>query len=123
MPQTVKICSVGSSNSNMSQSNNRGIYCPYDLLRPYLKQRPKYVRDKEQFFVFQDRTPVKTTQVSRLLNELMTSGGFDNTKYSFHGLRAGRGVNLLRLGVSVETIKKLGHWKTNGVFSYLNKFN
>ena len=40
----------------------------------------------------------------------------------FHGLRAGRAVDLLRMGVSFETIKKLGHWKSNIVYEYLRIF-
>ena len=44
---------------------------------------------------------------------------FDKRLYSVHSLRAGRANDLLKLGLSVETIKKLGRWKSNAVFRYL----
>ena len=39
--------------------------------------------------------------------------------YLFHGFQSGRASDLLKLGVSVETIKKLGRWHSNAVFRYL----
>ena len=35
-----------------------------------------------------------------------------------HGIRLGHVTDLLNLGVSVETIKKLGRWKSNAVYVY-----
>ena len=45
--------------------------------------------------------------------------GIDYHNFSVHSLRAGRACDLLSYGVSVETIKKLGRWKSNAVFKYL----
>ena len=120
IPQSVKI---SSSNNFKRKDATQKMFCPYRLLRNYIEIRPEYSRDSEPFFVFRNRSPVKTITVSKLLKDALCECKIDSTKYSFHGLRASRGVDLLRLGVSVETIKKLGRWKSNAVFAYLNKFN
>ena len=39
--------------------------------------------------------------------------------YNVHSLRIGHCGDLLKMGVSVETIKKIGRWKSNAVFNYL----
>ena len=44
---------------------------------------------------------------------------FDDTLYGTHSLRSGRTCDLYKLGLSVETIKKIGRWKSNAVFRYL----
>ena len=73
--------------------------------------------------MYRDRAPVKTSAIGKVFKDTLKNSGFEENKFSFHGLRAGCGVDLLKLGVSVETIKKLGRWKSNAVFTYLNKFN
>ena len=45
--------------------------------------------------------------------------GLDSSLYQVHGLRSGRATDLCELGVSVETIKKLGQWRSNAVYTYL----
>ena len=55
-------------------------------------------------------------------NSLKTAlhlSGFDNGLYGVHSLCSGRAGDLLHLGISVETIKKLGCWHSNVVFRYL----
>ena len=117
MPQTVKISSTKLLMKNENRDKGeKGDHCPYQLLRGYLNCRPKYTRDEEQFFVFRDCSPIKTSHVAKMLKDLLRDCQIDNSKFSFHGFRAGRGVNLLKLGVSVETIKKIGRWRSNAVF-------
>ena len=126
IPQTVKVTSSDQLPTKQEQERKRQAdprFCPYNLLREYLLLRPAYVNDTEQFFVFRDRSPVKTAILSRTLKNILHGCKIDNSKFSFHGFRAGRGVDFLKLGVSVETIKKIGRWKSNAVFNYLNKFN
>ena len=36
-----------------------------------------------------------------------------------HGICAGHACDLLDLGLSVEAIKKIGHWRSNAVYKYL----
>ena len=53
------------------------------------------------------------------LKRVVRQSGFDNTYYSSHSFRAGRSVDLLKMGLSVETIKKIGHWRSYTVYAYL----
>ena len=80
--------------------------------------RPKYNTDDEQFF-YRDRTPVTMHAIWKVLKLMIKQCKIDERNYCFHGLRAGRTCNLLRLGLSVETIKDIGRWKSNTVFAYL----
>ena len=75
----------------------------------------------EPFFVFRDRSLVKPSHLRTILCNVLITSGFDHTLYTVYSLRAGRALWLLKGGggVSVETIKHLGHWKSNAVFVYL----
>ena len=85
-----------------------------------MDQRPNYGSDDESFFVFKDKTPVKPEQMRNLLKELLKKAGFNENLYCCHGFRSGRAMNLMtRNKLSIETIKKLGHWLSNAVFAYL----
>ena len=93
--------------------------CPYKLLRLYASMRGNYLTNEEQFFVFSDRSPVLPQQMSKCLKTVIREVGFDETLYGTHSLRAGRTCDLYKLGLSVETIKKLGRSRSNAVFRYL----
>ena len=73
--------------------------------------------------VIKDRSPVKATLVNGLLRDLLKNLRIVAQNYTFHSLRAGRCVDLLSYGVSIDIIKKVGRWKSNAVYTYLNKFN
>ena len=98
------------------KSNN---FCPYRILRLYIHSRQRFLDKTEQFFVFRDRSPVTSAQFRSLLKVVLKKGGFDPDNYGSHGFCAGRALDLLNKGISVETIKKLGCWKSNAVFAYL----
>ena len=109
-PQIVKISSLKLAKHKRMHggvATNKIKYCPYLLLRRYSKARIEYKADDEQFFVFRDRSPVTCYQASKVLKEALKDGGFNPNNYSAHSLRAGRAGDLLKLGVSVETIKIL----------------
>ena len=116
-PQIVKISRI----STQRTSKDIDECCPYNILWEYLQARPEYKDDDENFFVFKDRTPVKPYTITKILKETLTACNFDARYYSMHGMRSGRSVDLLSMGVSVETIKKLGRWKSNAVFRYLKQ--
>ena len=69
--------------------------------------------------MFSDNSPVFPQQLRSLLHELLLAAGLIADKYTFHGLRAGRACDMVNMGITVETGKKLGHWKSNAVFAYL----
>ena len=78
--------------------------------------------DNEQFFVFADKSPISPSQLRSCLKLMIRKAGFDPRLYGTHSLRTGRTCDLLKLGLSVETIKKLGRWKLNEVFRYLKYY-
>ena len=95
-------------------------FCPFNTLKSFLAICPKSKTTSEFFFIFHDGTPIRTHNVQKVLKEALHTSGFRSKLYSFHSLRSGRACDLLALGVSVETIKKLGHWKSNAVYNYLS---
>ena len=119
--QLVKISSkcIG---SNKTQSISEQMIlppCPFELLHQYALYRGGFSDEKEPFFIFSDKTPVTPTHLRICLKKIIRNSGFDETLYSTHSLRIGRTCDLYRLGISVETIKKLGWWHSNAVFRYL----
>ena len=93
--------------------------CLYMLLKTYAQLRGPYQCDEDPFFVFADHTPVAARHMSSQLKFFIKRCGFDQKQYGTHSLRSGRTCDLYKLGFSVETIKKIGCWKSNAVFRYL----
>ena len=93
--------------------------CPFSVIKNYLAVRSRAITKKEQFFVFSDSSPVTPQATNWVLKQIITLTGLDANLYSFHSLRIGRATDLLRMGCSVETIKKIGRWKSNAGFRYL----
>ena len=127
-PQMIKISATKIENETVAQNprtKNKGINtgtklpCPYLLLKKYATLRGNFHEDQEPFFVFADKSPVTPRHVSVVLKGCIKAAGFDETLYTAHSLRSGRTCDLCKLGLSVETIKKLGRWKSNAVYRYL----
>ena len=131
-PQMVKIKSESPKNKNSanpsqigyhdSKGHNDtkgGVICPYKLLRRYTDTRGGFKAETEPFFIFADGTPVSPKHMASCLKSMLRKAGFNKKYYGTHSLRAGRSCDLYRLGVPIETIKKLGRWKSNAVFRYL----
>ena len=114
-PQMIKI----SSKLIASPKDTNKYFCLFQLVRNYINIRPAALSDSEQFFVFCDNSPVKPNNVRMVVNTTLSLLKLDYRLYCVHGLRSGRASDLLSYGVSVETIKKLGRWKSNAVFTYL----
>ena len=89
-------------------------FCPFMLLRNYLRLRGDYSSPTEQLFVFRDASePVKPSHAATVLKNAIKSLGLDNTLYSMHSYRIGRTSDLIKDGYSVETVKRLGRWRSN----------
>ena len=114
-PQMVKINSTPINRSTNTTANR---YCPYKLVDDYSTTRPHVISDTEQFFVFSDCSPVTPEQVRAQLRLMIERIGLDSSLYNVHSMRIGHCSDLLKYGVSVETIKKIGRWKSNAVFHY-----
>ena len=94
--------------------------CPFSRLIDYINIRKRYISDKEQFFVFRDRTPVTPNNYRKLLRDLIKALRLSPANYGVHGMCTGRSSDLLEMGVSIETIKKLGRWISTSVYTYLH---
>ena len=126
-PELVKISNqnvIGKRNKNNKKlaSSAGKQFCRYQLLRSYAKLRGPYHTDHDPFFVFSDGSPVKPQNLRICLKKSLKMTGFEPSLYSLHSLRSGRTVDLWKCGLSVESIKKLGRWKSNAVFKYLKCF-
>ena len=122
-PQIIKISSCqlkgsGTKWDRCSLNKTLELPCPYALLREYANTRIPYRNENDQFFVFSDGSPVSANNLRKCLKDTLKSAGFDCRLYSVHGLRAGRAGDLIKLGVSLDTIKRIGCWKSNAVFRY-----
>ena len=121
-PQKVKISSIP---LNMKkQKKNESIsdtlkYCLFSILNRYISARPPAKSEDEQFLVYSDNSLITPAHIYKNFKTVINLIGLDSINYSFHPLRAGRTQDLRALGFSVETIKDIGHWKSNAVFTYL----
>ena len=111
-PQTVKI--VGTAHFAADP------LCPFAALSKYVLTRRSYLNNSEPFFIFRDQSPVQPRNYRKVLKDLIKSNKLDPSRYGIHGMRTGRASDLLQLGLSVETIKKLGRWKSTAVYTYLH---
>ena len=118
-PQKVKITSTASSKIASKRERSQLQWCPYTLLQKYIHMRPTARADNEPFFVFSDRSPVKPENMRKIFKLMLMLSGFDKSLCGVHSFHTGRSVDLLKLGLSVETIKHIGRWKSNAVFTYL----
>ena len=112
-PQIIKI--NGNITARVEGKRPGQSFCPFKILREYINVRGHYISDIEQFFIFRDRSPVTPMHFRKLLKTLLKLNKLNPKYYCLHGFRAGMATDLLHKGVSVETIRKLGHWKSNTV--------
>ena len=113
-PQIIKLSSAIQRDDMVKSS-----FCPFQKLNSYVESCPSCRNINERFFVFCDRSSIPPIQLVCTLNISFLHLNLDPKAYSLHGLCAGRASDLLNYGVSVETIKKLGRWKSNAVYTYL----
>ena len=122
-PQMVKISSTRKPTLCSKKQLEKGCKlvttCPYNALRNYIKMRPRFNNKCENFFVFQDRSPVKTKQMRKTLKQMLKLAGFEDIHYNFHSIRIGRSVDLMKMNLDVGLIQKLGCWSSNCVYTYL----
>ena len=120
-PQTIKISAekIEKTLENCEVQETALSFCPFDLLSQYTVTRKQYRRKDEPFFVFYDRTPVSAYNYRCMLSNLMIKCNLNPDAYTSQGMRAGRASDLLDMGVSVETIRKIGRWKSTSVYTYL----
>ena len=108
--QLVKISSNGTGKGlKKSQSHQSNVtFCPYSLLQKFSNSRPPYKSDEDLFFVLSDGSPVAAHLLQNCLKHALRAENFDASLYTLHSTRSGRALDLFKLGLSVETTKKLG---------------
>ena len=106
----------GSSQNTQSISS---AVCPFRLLKDYLSHCKGYKSDTEQFFVFRDCLPVQPQQFRHMLQKLLKLARFESHRYNSSSFRAGRATDMMEAGVPIDTIQKLGRWKSTAMYTYL----
>ena len=117
-PQLIKITSEGLG----KEKKSTGPLSPFNLIKKYSKMRPDYRNKAEPFFIFRDFSPVTGLHMRSTLHLMLKLMNYNEILYNCHSFRAGRSLDLMKYGVPVELIKKLGRWKSNAVYTYLRSF-
>ena len=120
-PQLVKIASTKMKKFVTKQNNTVNVkqFCPYHLIQTYLAARGKYFSLNESFFILPDHSAVKQKSFRITLRKYLALAGFEVEFFSGHSFCMRRALHLLHYGLSVETIKKLGRWRSNSIYAYL----
>ena len=116
-PQIIKISSTDANSDELS--NRESPYCPFKILKEFVMVREPWKKEDEQFFVFQDRSPVLPEHIRKIMRKLLILIGLNPQLYSATSLRSGRATTLMELGLEIKTIQKLGRWKSNAIYTYL----
>ena len=114
-PQQIKI----SSTRQFTDRHGAKTYCPYLCLRNYIDKQRGFRDSDEQFFIFSDGSPVQSYHFRNTLKNVIKISGFDSKYYGTHGLRAGHASDMIRNGVSIEMVRKIGRWRSNAIYTYL----
>ena len=112
LPQMVKI-------SSLKRHTESKLFCPYAKLKDFIEIRPKYKIRSEPFFVFRDKSPVTLYHMRMTLKFMLNKCGFNASNYNTQSFRAGRSVDLLRMGIDIWRIQRAGRWTSGAIFRYL----
>ena len=114
-PQFIRIMANGNDKKNKK-------YCAFLTFQRYLQMRQSgFLATMEPFFVFRDRSPVTPYHFRKAIHDCISRAGLDPHNYNSHSFRIGRSGDLLKKGVPIEIIRKLGRWsiRSNTVYTYL----
>ena len=95
------------------------IFCPVKCFKEFTAVRPRIKSLQEQIFIFRDGSPLKAEQLRRTLRTILARLRLDPSIYDTHSFRIGRATDLEKLNVDIESIKRLGRWRSNAVYKYL----
>ena len=115
-PQKIKITS---NRKEKTGSYIHRHFCPFELMRRYMKARGGYESDHEQFFIFRDMTPVTPFHARNMLKILLKNLNLDSNLYGMHSFRIGRTTDLIKYNYTVDEVKLMGRWKSNVIFKYI----
>ena len=114
--QKIKITSNRNEKSGFYVHRN---FCPFKLMRQYMRAQGGYDHEHEQFFIFRDGTPVTPLHARNLLKVLLTNLNLDNRLYGMHSFRIGRTTDLVKYNHSLDEVRRMGRWKSNVIYKYI----
>ena len=117
-PQKVKITS---NISEWSGSYHQRHFCPFNLMRRFMRMRGDVLSPSEPFFLFSDQHPVQQNTARKLLKLLLIQLGLDHTLYDMHSLRIGRSTDLIKFHYQFDEVKWMGWWKSNVILKYIRE--
>ena len=113
-PQEVKI------SGNESSGRKQKFFCPFKAMRTYIAIRDEEIlTDEEPFFIYSDHSLIPAENLRKVLKQALTNLNINVDLYNFQSFRIGRTTDLLKFGFDIETIKRMGRWKSNVVYKYL----
>ena len=92
-----------------------GPFCPVQAVQQYIRRRGNA---SGPLFLSSSGQPITRTIASKYLKHLLTSAGYDSTRYDTHGLRIGRASQAAEDGRTDSQIQKLGRWKSSAYKNY-----
>ena len=120
IPQRIKISAIYETEraSGFVKRN----FCPFDLMRRYMRARGNFKEDDEQLFILKNSEPVTPSQARTVLKLALSNVGLQSKLYNFHSLRHGRAGEMLKFGYTIEEIRRAGRWRSNAVYTYLKQW-
>ena len=115
-PQKIKITSNRREQSGQYSHRH---FCPFEVLRKFIKMRGGYSCEQEQFFVFRGGNPVKPAQATKVLKLVIDKLGLNSKLYSMHSFHIGRTIDLIKYNYPLEVVQRMGRWKSNAVLHYI----
>ena len=94
-------------------------FCPFTLLRQYFTFRGPWNDLDEQLFVFRHGIPLMPTRIRKTFKSIISNLGLDASCYDIHLLRVGRRTDLIKSGMTVEEVQRIGRWKSNAIYKYI----
>ena len=111
-PQEIKITSLNAS-------ARKRHFCPFQIMRQYMKVRGGYSSLSEQLFVFKSGVPLGPSHIHTILKKCLSNLNINSNNYNVHSLRIGMASDMYKRGFTIEQIKQAGRWKSNAVYKYL----
>ena len=97
------------------RSGNPSLCC-VTAVQNYLHLRPCH---SQYFFSHMNGSPLTRSQFTGVLSKAIRCLGLPTQVYTSHSFRIGRASDLASKGLSNETIKQLGRWKSDAVEQYI----
>ena len=93
-----------------------GSPCPVQALKAFLKIRPP---GPGPLFRTQAGRHLSSRKVNTVLKACARNCGWDHTKFSSHGFRAGRTTDLVEMNLGDSLIRQSGRWRSTAYMTYI----